>query len=337
MESYINPDQNRKKRVLKKVREQFIHKKPDENSAKDIDPTTRCLSTGVAYPIIPSIGLVEIDRKICVELEFVQSHYHLTNVIAENDMGSSMVTMYFQRNTDTPMIPWEYAVKRLESYGDLELAMWAHRIRSCYTNHQLSMEKYFSQMYSGERRTDFTMDKARIKAEIACQNIESQYPYFKGVYFSTRDTTDLLTVTMNDSFLKEMGHTVESYFIQLKNKGIMPIVPKESITTKGFGKSFLNYFMGTYKPTEDENDFMYDKNGGRRKCVMQNMMILDPTPDGIYIYIYFILKKERSKVDTNNYAIDEEKVLFKRKKFEEGSMSEEHPSEIGQTKISMKN
>ena len=335
MESFNNPNQNHKKRVLKKVREQYIRKKPDWNDPRDIDPSTRLLCTGEVHPIIPCIGLVEIDRKICVEIEFVHFQYNVSSVTIENNMGSSKLILGFSPNKDSSSTPWEYAVKRLESYGDLELATWAHKIRACFANHSLSMNKYFEQVYSGEKSVNFSLEKARTKAALMCESIESQYPYFKGVFLSKKNSTDLVTVTMSDGFLKEMGHSPESFLLQQKKKGITPIVPKESATTKNFGMAFLNYFMGNYQPTNEENDALYDKDGTRRKCIMQNVLILDPTPEGILIYNYFILKKEKS-VNTM-WSFRGENTLSKYKKTQGDRMQEEEGLDsyqgIGQTKV----
>jgi len=307
-ETSVNP----KKRVLKKVRSRFLHKKPEENSAQDIDPTTRCLSTGTVHQMVPSIGLVEVDRKICTELRFIQFRYDISTIDLNKTPLSSSVTINFKINPEYLAVPWEYTIKRLESYGDLNLATWAHIIKNYYAQGP-------GKLYS--KRFEMMMNETRERAALTCETFESQYPYHKGIFLTNETSTELLSVSWNESFLKEMGHTSENFMERISKDGLQPMSPQDSAINRNFGKVFLNYVLGKCQPIQEEPDFvayLYNKDGTVRKCVLQNYLIMYPAPEGIYFISYYILKKEKENTGFSNRLFEENPGL-KFKKIQDGS------------------
>src|SRR5205807_1942027 len=104
---------------------QFLQKRLDENDEPQIlDPTIRFTPNNEDNIILLHLGLAEKNRKIYCNVKY-QNHTLATPY-------SKIVTIDFSESRNSRVKPWKYMVERLESYGDLDMALWVYCIRHYY-------------------------------------------------------------------------------------------------------------------------------------------------------------------------------------------------------------
>ncbi len=288
------------KRVLKKVRKDFLNKR-DEDETTLVDPTTHILGSDQVHMIKACNCLVLVNRKICMGLQFLNSQYDINPVITEAPFQPRKVYLNVKLNRQNETAPWDYTVKRLESYGDLDLAMWAHKVKEHYTNYPKTINKYFELLNSQDPTVLQYIEKCKIQAQIACQEIENKYPYRKLTVLSNKDSAELLCSSYNESFLQEVGHTPETFVEWTKKNGFPAYFAANCANNHHIAQKFLAcVILNNNGPISEEPEreaFMFDKNGDKKRVIGQVINVLEPTSEGIMVYGYFILKKHQPNVN----------------------------------------
>ncbi len=123
-----NLDEQASKRSLKKVRRQFLNKTPEENQEMIVEPPTTFINPHKTYILKPCISLIEENRKIRIDTTKISSYFKISGVLVQEHLDSKVVTVNLNVNQKHVQIPWEYTIKRLESYGDADMAGWAKRL-----------------------------------------------------------------------------------------------------------------------------------------------------------------------------------------------------------------
>lgn len=87
-----------KVRVLKKVRRQFLHRTPDDEEQRaavplNVDPDTHFLARGSGNPIKASLGVVEIERKICIGPEYLNLYFNIQSTVVEHRPRNKVITL----------------------------------------------------------------------------------------------------------------------------------------------------------------------------------------------------------------------------------------------------
>jgi hypothetical protein len=282
-----------KKRTLTKVRRDFLHKKENEDESKEVDPSTRILNNNNIHLIAGNIGLVEINRQIYLEPGFVNMLYAVRDFEIEKRPNSSIINLSFQIANENSLAPWEYTVKRLESYGDLNLATWAYKIKTYYTKHVAAMANYYELM---NLKTSSQINEARENARMLCKDIEKERSFFMARYLAKIDTIELVSASFDEGFLKELGFDINNFSYWALSNGLPKMLEKDSSLTMKFAQLFLNSKITDYKPLQKEPQHMnslLDKNGGRKQKGLQTIMVTETAEEGIYLNIYCTLVKDQ--------------------------------------------
>ena len=283
------------KRVLKKVRKDFLNKKDDQDETALVDPSTHILGSDQVHMIKACNCLVLVNRKICMGLQYLNSQYDVSAEITEAPFQPRRVYLNVRLNRQNETAPWEYTVKRLESYGDLDLAMWAHKVKEHYTNYPRTMNKYFELLNSQDPKILQYIEKCKNQAQAAMEEIENKYPYRKLSVLSSKESAEILCSSYNESFLNEVGHTPESFIECTQKNGLPAYFAADCGTNHHVAQKFLAcVILNNNGPISEEPEFdtfIFDKNGDKKRVIGEVVNILEPTPEGIMVYIYFLIKK----------------------------------------------
>jgi len=191
---------------------------------------------------------------------------------------------------------WENLVKRLESFGDLDLATWGHRIKRYYAIRPNLMKKYFEVMSSQDPKVLGNVQKIKMKAVLASREIESKYQFRKVLTFTTYETTEILSISYSEGLLKGMGYTLDGFSSYSQNNGIPSLFEDDSQIQLDMARYFIDCSTIKTGNAVDERPefktFMIDKNGKKKEVVAQYIYVLDPTPEGFFLMGYLVIKSE---------------------------------------------
>jgi len=289
-----------KKRALTKVRRDFLFKKAEENEEKDVDPSTRYLTSSQVNVIAGDIGLVEINREICLELWYANGHYKIGNFEIEGRSHSRVATLNLKPENSN-LCPWEYTVKRLESYGDLSLATWAHRLKTCQNNHTKFMRSYYETFKQNDSEMLKTIHQVMEKARFLCKEVENNHAFYKVRYFANQEAKNLSSISYDERFLKKLGHdSIEEFGKWVLKNGIPTMSEQDAPVNLKYGQLVLDCNVADYESIfqgPEQPSRLVDKNGFKKDVMMQTVFIPEPTEEGIYVNTYYLLIDKSSSIE----------------------------------------
>jgi len=312
-----NLDGQPSKRPLKKVRRQFLNKTPGENDDTIIESPGHFLNPHRTYVLKPCLSLIEENRKIRIDTTKITSYFKISGILVQEHMDSKIVTVNLNVNQKHVQIPWEYTIKRLESYGDADMADWAKRLRNHYATYPKMMSEYYSLFKSEDPKIIANLTKAKNQAILAYRMIESKYTFKKIQAFYNKDDTEILSSSFSEKFLGEMGYTVESFVNYSKLHGLPSLCDKECNLDLDIARRFLDSKTLSFGPIQnwaEYSTFFYDKDGHKHEKSIYFVNIYEPTKEGVFVTGYFIiLSKEDGRQLTNMMndipTMEEENIL----------------------------
>lgn len=329
-----------KKRVLKKVRRDFLAKKLNGDETDLVDPSAKYISNTNTYTLDPLNGIVESNRKILLGPQYLNGIYKISSLLIEEQHISKPVVLSISGMAPAVNNPCEYTMKRLESYGDLELATWAHRIQKYSQIYPKKMAMFYETLNSDDPAIVEYIKDTKQKVRQTCAEIESNFIYYKVISHLRREAAEMTEIHYSESFLKELGYTSESFLQWVKNNGIPGVFEGDcSVYLQSVKKYFDESSVSdSYirKGLEYET-FLLDKGGLKKNIVVQNIIVVEVDPKDALIHNYFLVK---SSSFTPNKGLPEEysDKPFKQTKLEsdtEGSqcsnetiMTENEESEV---------
>lgn len=287
-----------KRRILTKVRRQFLHKRPaynnDIGNYANLVAIPEQFNDNSARLLEPSLGLVETNRTISAGYQFLNSHYKVTSIRVDNQFASSAVTLNLQSN-DVDILPWEYCAKRLESYGDLELAIWAKRLKTYHENYPKLMDSYFNLTKAADTQMSAAMAAGMEQAALACREIETKYAYSKQTLYGNKSSMCPVSLTLNDQMLRDIGHDVDSFVEWTNQHGIPGLFGRASAMTLDLCKQHMTGLdlqqLSLFQEGPEYTVDFYDKEGQRKPRKVKLYCSIDPMPEGFFVNVYVVQKQ----------------------------------------------
>lgn len=311
-----------KKRILKKVRINSINKRPSLNAEIDLLPQQ--VQENSIQMIDPSIGLVVKNRKICAGVRFLNSHFSINNLKVQKQVHGREVCFNVELNKNNPIVPWEYHVKRLESYGNLDLVTWAQKIKGYRSTYPKVMAQYFEMVKSEDPHIMAGLAKARNQVKEAQNLIKSRFPYKTVSLFSDGVATVPHTISYSEDLLNEMDHSLESFCDSVTQRGIPTLFGGDSQYHIEMAKSFLTCSMLQADPVKygpEFKSYLYDKAGAKRPAVFQAISFVEPAPGGLNLTGYLIIKSIGDQVKSYQEESFND-INFKPKCFKNGTVED---------------
>jgi len=287
-----NADYRPRKRVLSKINRHSLIKAPQEEEEQETieDPPSFYLNPKKIFMLSSCLCLAEDNRKIYVDTSYLNSYFNTSNIILQDKFYNKVVDVRLQVNAaNTPL---DYTIERLESYGSLELAMWAQRMKKYFLGYKKVMTNYYDLVDSQDPNMMAAMEKSQIDARLACKEIESQYSYKKLQAFSTLEGTEMLLSSYSEGFLEEMGYTVQEFMETVRGNGLPELFNKDCTVHLDIAKRFLDGTTLSSGSIQDWSEYfttIKDKTGKKKEVKFHFVNILEPRPEGILTTGYFVL------------------------------------------------
>ncbi|CAD8077176.1 unnamed protein product [Paramecium primaurelia] len=187
------------------------------------------------------------DFHLYADSRYIQSHHPLkigiscqnpykkiTNIVL--DQSTETITLFYTQ-LDFSQTPWEYVVKRLESYGDIEM-----------TKLSLYIKKYNEQLNSG------------LKQEINKMVVNNQYRSkgsYQYKYIKELDQFFISSVTYDIKLIEDLGFAVPQFIEQCFKTGIPEISLKPDSTNGQYYKNVVEFAKPLTFPDEEQDFYLY--------------------------------------------------------------------------------
>ncbi|CAD8170753.1 unnamed protein product [Paramecium octaurelia] len=187
------------------------------------------------------------DFHLYADSRYIQSHHPLkigiscqnpykkiTNIVM--DQFSETITLFYTQ-LDFSQTPWEYVVKRLESYGDFEMNKLS-----------LYIKKYNEQLDSGLKQEN---NKAVVSASYRSKG-SYQYKYIKEL-----DQFFISSVTYDIKLIQDLGFAIPQFIEQCFKTGIPEISLKPDSTNDQYYKNVVEFAKPLIFPDEEQDFYLY--------------------------------------------------------------------------------
>jgi len=314
-----------KKRAVRKVRSSYLNKSPLEDGEVKKEAAPVSLNEKNVNVLSPSIGLIEANGRVRLATHFLTLTYEVISIKVQENSASKVVSLLLQKKNIISE-PWEYTAKRLEDSGELEMVIWAQRIRRHYTEQPKIMEEYFKSLNSRDLHIQNNIRKAQNKAKLASQDIENKYEYFKICLISSSDGILPLSLSYTEKIINSLGHTIETFVPWVEANGIPPVSPGSSPAFLEISRQFLECLPLTGSPVQKGPEFstyIFNEDGSKTDVEVQFIGVIDPVAKGIFLTGYYIIKREgyeiviqedeEDKIEITEKKVDKEKGEEKKK------------------------
>jgi len=297
LNNYLEDDKKSKKRTLKKVRWQYIRKIADSNDPGIVDPASWLLNSNTVYVIRSELLLFEKNREIRMDIQQLQNRCNLSTKISHTPYKQKILDLCLNNSEkNNPYL--EYSLKRLESFGDLDLAAWAHKIRDYYSNHEKLMKEYFGLLHSQDNHSIDLLKNIRIKAQETIEEIEQNHAFSKLFAFWGKESVQLNAISYNEGFLEYTGFTIETLEEWIKLNGAPQFFEQSKLPFASAAKHFLNALKLEVGPIHFGPEYeclMTRRDGHKIKVPFKFIKILEPREDGFFLHSYFIVNKAKEE------------------------------------------
>ena len=291
----INTENNiNQKRTLTKVRKPFLN--PSSNDQKSEPPITSNISLRNTriYILSVCLGLVELNGKIFVGTQFLNICHNIVKTTVENHLTFKVVAFTLEQKLEFSSILIEENITRLELSESPHLVKWGQRIREYVAKFPKVMADYFDLLSSKDLEISKGLRRAKMRAEVACKEIENKYMYRKFTIFASRELLRIVSSAYSEGLIKELGYTLESFLENSKHNGLPTLCDKDFPPHINVAKKFIDCvaLSGSFYQEEPEfTTFLYNIKGSKTEIVAQYINILEPTPTGIFNFGYFVIKR----------------------------------------------
>ncbi|CAD8085661.1 unnamed protein product [Paramecium sonneborni] len=187
------------------------------------------------------------DFHLYADARYIQSHNPLkigiscqnpykkiTNIVL--DQCTETITLQYTQ-LDFSQIPWEYVIKRLESYGDFEMNKLGLYIR-----------KYNEQLNSGLNQENSKMvEKNQYRSK-------GSYKY---QYIKELDQFFISSVTYDIKLIEDLGFSLPQFIEQCFKTGIPEISLKPDSTNDQYYKNVVEFGKPLIFPDEKQDFYLY--------------------------------------------------------------------------------
>jgi len=138
------------------------------------------------------------------------------------------------------------------------------------------------------------LHKMRNQAAAKRLYILTTFPALEMRYRMKKDSVKLSELCINETFLKEVGYTVQNFTSTVLSEGLPQFFPRRALTRAiGAVKAFMEHYMvnDTEMPAHEAELLM--KTGYRKKVVLQTVELVEIS-DGDLILSFILYVKEKS-------------------------------------------
>ena len=304
MHDHVENQSPNKKKNLKKVRRAFLNKTADLNEVENEALIAPLPKKNKSYMIASTLGLGVVDSKIHIDTRFLNVQYNINSISLQEQYCNKLVSLNLQIKEEIKSQSWEDATKVLEEQKDEVLHQWAQRIRNYYTVYPKLIKDYFDLMRTNNPKILMTLRKMKSRATVACREIEEKCTYQKALFFSNQHSTELLASCYSEAFLKEIDYTVDAFILHVKANGLPVIFESDSEKLLDVAKNYLECTTLIGEPVQEMPEYsihLFTCNGEKKNFLVQYTLVVEPTPEGIFVSGYFIIKKRLNETGDSSH------------------------------------
>lgn len=236
------------------------------------------------------VFFIEANRAIFCELSMLNNFMRFRSAEVVDDYnGVKVLKLPLQPKIFSIGAPWQYAVRRFESYGDNEMYEWARIIEDFSTKYELLI-KQTNESNNGLKKEEMEQLKtinSMLNTQKSC--FFKNFPCLEMVWKIRKGTMSLTELNLNETYIKHLGYQLNSFVSTVLHEGFPMIEPLDGTAMAGCMKDFMKNFLLHYTEGTERKSQLFLKTGYVEQFSYQDFIMTTIDEDEITISLFLVV------------------------------------------------
>jgi len=234
------------------------------------------------------------DNQIFFDISMMNLFKYITSVEVRKDMTEKFVTLLLEPKPQYPTTSWRTVVDNFEKISSPSVQEWKESLKAFGSKYESFMADFEGLKKETDMQKKMALYKMRHQAAAKRLYILTTFPALEMRYRMKKDGVKLSELCINETFLKEVGYTIQNFTSTVLNEGLPQFFPRKALSRAiGAVKAFMEQYMvnDVEEPAHPAELLM--KTGYRKKVVLQTVELVEIS-DGDLIMSFVLYIKEKS-------------------------------------------
>jgi hypothetical protein len=233
-------------------------------------------------------------EEIYFDISMINMFKYITSVEINKDLPEKLLTLLLEPKPDFELTSWRTVSEDFDNMENEKVKDWNESLKIFGNRYESFLQEF--QRIKKETDVAKRMALVQMKQRSAYKRFQifSTYPAFEMRYRLRDGQVKLTELCLNETFVKEVGYTVENFTNTVLTEGIPQFFAKSQVSRAvGACKAFFEHYMvnDTELPPHEAELFM--KTGYRKKVNLQSLELVE-IADGDLILSFMLYVKEKS-------------------------------------------
>jgi len=234
------------------------------------------------------------NDEIFFDISMINMFKYITSVEVRKDVSEKLVTVLLESKQTFPQEQAKNIVKDFEHNQSPGVQSWVESLRVFDQKYHSFLEEFEALKKETNMQKKFMLYKMRQQVSAKRLYLLSTYPAFEMRYRMRGDQVKLTELCLNETFLKEMGYTMQNFSSTVLSEGLpqfFPVAPLPHVTNSV--KRFMENYMVNESEVEEHEVELFMKTGYKKKVTVQTMTLVELS-EGDLILSYVVYMKTKS-------------------------------------------
>jgi len=266
--------------------------KPSRAQTALVDRPSRITDQNDFHLIEADVFFAVKDQQLSFDISMLNTFKYITSVEVRKDLKEKVVTLLLESKPNQSISSWHTVAEDLEANESPEVRGWSESLRKFGNRYEAFMKEFAALKKENDLQKRMFLYKMRQQAASRRLYILSTFPAFEIRYRMKKDEIKCSELCYNETFLKEIGYTLENFTSTVLTEGLPKFLVSGSPIEKDIVKGvWENYMVNEAESPEQETEILM-KTGYRKKVLFQTLTLVELSENDLILsYILFLKKK----------------------------------------------
>jgi len=233
------------------------------------------------------------NDEIFFDISMINMFKFITSVEVRKDVSEKLVTVLLESKQTFPLEQTKNVVDELEKNESPAVQSWVDSLRVFDQKYHAFIDEFEALKKETNMQKKFLLYKMRQQVAAKRLYLLSTYPAFEMRYRMRADQVKLTELCLNETFLKEMGYTMQNFSSTVLSEGLpqfFAVAPLPHVMNSM--KLFLENYMVNESEVAEHECELFMKTGYKKKATVQAITLVELSEgDLILSYVVYIKTK----------------------------------------------
>jgi len=229
-------------------------------------------------------------EEVFFDISMLNQFKYITSVEVRKDLSEKVVTVLLESKQLYPKSSWSNFSNELDKKEGSSLKEWAASLRVFGSRYEAFLKEFEALRKENNMQKKLFLYKMRQQSAAKRLYILSTYPAFEMRYRMKKDEIKLTELCINETFLKEVGYSLETFTSTVLVEGLPQFFPRKPLAELNTIRSFMDNYMVNDNETPEIDGELYMKTGYRKKVTLQTLTLVELSDSDLILSFVIFLK-----------------------------------------------